>query len=130
MIYHATIELDIEADNFEDADRQAGQFAQRICDESFCECARVVKLIEHRECARPGCYKRVCYEDAEYCGAACSAQRNEPICTCVLSPASNGPDFGCPVHGPADTCPSCGGSGGGDEPHLACDGCGGSGRAA
>ena len=63
MIYHAMIELDIEADDFEGADRQASQFAQRICDESFCDCARVVKLIEHRECARSGCFERVCYEN-------------------------------------------------------------------
>ncbi len=130
MIYHATIEVDIEADENMGATDQAKQLAQRICDESFTDCARVKRVVKRVVCARPGCYKRVCYEDAEYCGAACSAQRNEPICTCVLGLASNGPDFGCPVHGPTDTCPACGGSGGGDEPHLACHGCGGSGRAA
>ncbi len=29
-------------------------------------------------CKREGCDKPVCYVGAEYCGAACSAQRNIP----------------------------------------------------
>ncbi len=94
MIYHAMIEVDVEGNDHMDATDQAKRLAQDICDGSFIDCARVKRVIEHVECARLGCYKRVCYEGAEYCGAACSAQRKEPKCTC----GALGPDPGCPVH--------------------------------
>ncbi len=99
MIYHAMIEVDLEADDMDGADRQGRALAQRICDESLTDCARIKSLTEHLECARLGCDRRVAYWGAAYCGAACSAQRNDPICTCPSSLSSLVPALGCPVHG-------------------------------
>lgn len=44
MQYRAFIEIDLEADSPEEATSQAETCVQQICDESFCECARVKKV--------------------------------------------------------------------------------------
>ncbi len=95
MIYHAMIEVDLEADDMDDATRLAVTIANCICEGSCADCARVKSVTEHCECARPGCDRRVAHWGTAYCGAACSAQRKEPICTCEH------PDrtlAGCPIH--------------------------------